>query len=176
MPNISPQRPNPKNQVRGMINRAQGKCFEDLIEQSCAWYLQMRIAKIKKTPEPFHIIRNIGNGKFIGNFVKQAQPDFQGSIAGGCSVVFDAKSTQTDRIKQSEVTKQQWEDLNDHKAMGAECFILVSFRMELFFAVPWETWRHMKELYDRKYMEVDDLIPFEVPFDGMKIDFLRRKQ
>jgi recombination protein U len=172
-PNLSQQRrPDPRRQWQGRVSRAQGLHLESLIEQSCGYYGMTGVAKIEKTPEPFHIIKSIGQGRFVGNFLKAAQPDFKGTLNGGRAVVFDAKSTQTDRIGQDEVTEQQWKDLDDHQAMGALCFILVSIRMQYFFVVPWAEWREIKQRYGRKYITLEELRQYEKPFDGMKIKFL----
>ena len=46
-------------------------------------------------------------GTFAGRFTALAQPDFQGTMAGGQSVVFEAKYTTTDRMKREVLTKEQ---------------------------------------------------------------------
>ena len=179
MPDFSQRRrPNPANQIRGMINRAQGGQLEDLVEQSCGYYSMTGIAKIKKVPEPFHIIQNIGKGRFIGNFARKAQADFAGTLHGGRSVKFDAKSTQKDRISQNEVTDEQIKDLDAHQEMGALCFILVSVRMQKFFTVPWDDWKHIAQRYGRKYITAEELQQYKVPFNGviLFLNFRHRDQ
>ena len=167
MPYISQRhRPNPANQIRGMINRAQGGCFENLIEQSCQYYRMEGKAEIKKVPEPFHVIQNIGNGRFIGNFAKKAQADFAGTLRGGRSIKFDAKHTQKDRISQNEVTEEQKKDLDTHQKLGAVCFILVSIQMQKFFRVPWDVWKTIAQRYGRKYITAEELQQYQVAFDG----------
>ena len=167
MPYISQRRrPNPANQIRGKINRAQGGYFEGLIEQSCRIYSMEGKAEIKKVPEPFHIIQNIGNGRFIGNFSRKAQADFAGTLRGGRSVKFDAKHTQKDRISQNEVTEEQKKDLDAHQKLGAVCFILVSIRMQEFFRVPWDVWKAIAQRYGRKYITAEELQQYQVAFDG----------
>ena len=66
----------PKRQLLGKIAKARGKQFESRIDDSFAYYAQKGFAIIEKTPEPMHPTKNLGNGKFIAYYEKQAQPDY----------------------------------------------------------------------------------------------------
>lgn len=165
---------NPVNQIRGRQNRANGKIFENLIEASCELYNLRGAAFIEKTPEPMKIVGvfNQLKGIFKAVFEKRAQPDFKGTLAGGRSVVFDAKETDSDKIQQSAVTSEQEKDLNKHEALGALCFILVSFGFQSFYRVPWTVWKGMRELFGHKSANEKELEKYRVKFIGGYIKFL----
>ena len=148
--------------IQGKRNRALGLKFEDIINEACEHYRTMGLAYIEKTPEPMKVIGVINRklGHFIAVFEKAAQPDFKGTMAGGGrSVCFDAKHTETDRIKQDAVTEKQWEALDIHEAMGALCFIIVCLD-DKYYRVPWDKWKTMKEDCGHKYMNAADLNPY----------------
>ena len=153
----------PKRQLLGKIAKARGKQFESRIDDSFAYYAQKGFAIIEKTPEPMHPTKNLGNGKFIAYYEKQAQPDYKGTLKGGRAIVFEAKHTDANRIDQLRVTEDQAAALTRHESMGALCFILVSFRFENFYAVPWSVWRDMKGQFGKVSANEDDLLPYMVP-------------
>lgn len=165
---------NYKNILQGKRNRAAGQHFEELIEAACRHYRVKEIAEIDKTPEPFKVERHIGQGKFIGHYEKQAQPDFKGSICGGGSIVFEAKHTDTDRLAQSVVSDEQVRALNRHSKMGAHCFVIISFGFRLFYKIPWEQFQNMKELYGRKYIMPEDIKECRIKYAGGVLEFLEQ--
>ena len=101
------------------VNNAQGHFFEDAIKAGCAYYSARGRAEIDKTPEPFRVMEKLGGGIFKGRFTAPAQPDFQGTLAGGRSIVFEAKHTTTDRLKRDVLTGEQQDTLERHAASGA---------------------------------------------------------
>ena len=147
--------------IQGKRNRALGLKFEEIVDEACEYYKSLNIAYIEKTPESMKVLgvinRNIGH--FKACFDKYAQPDYKGTMAGGRSVCFDAKHTETDRIKQDAVTETQWDALNLHEAMGALCFIIVCLENK-YYRVPWDKWKTMKEDCGHKYMNAADLNPY----------------
>ena len=147
--------------IQGKRNRAQGLQFEAIVDDVCDHYRLMGLAHIEKTPEPMKVIGVINRkmGHFKAVFEKAAQPDYKGTMQGGRPVVFDAKSTETDRIQQKAVTPEQWEALDLHEEMGAWCFILVSLDWK-YYRVPWAKWKTMKEDCGHKYMNAVDLTPY----------------
>lgn len=165
----------PEAQWRGRVNKAQGAHLERLIEQSCRYYKETGTAVIEKTPEPFHITRSLGGGKFQGNFAKAAQPDFKGVLCGGRMIAFEAKHSADDRINQSRVTAEQTAALDSYEKAGAVCFVFVSLKMQEFFLVPWLAWKSMKKWSGRKYATAEDMKEWRVRFDGQKIRFLREE-
>ena len=149
------------------MNRDIGNAFEDYIKAACDYYRLRGYAEVDKTPEPFKVTsgrhKNQG-GMFVfeGVFTKQAQPDFQGTLKGGRSVVFEAKTSTGDRIEQSVVTLEQKRALISHETLGAWAYVMVSLSLRTFYRVPWTVWSEMKERFGRKYMTAEDLKPYMV--------------
>lgn len=161
---------------QGKRNRALGLQFEAIIKEACEHYRSMDLAYIEKTPEPMRVIGVINRklGLFKAVFEKAAQPDFKGTMAGGRSVCFDAKHTETDRIKQDAVTENQWEALNTHEAMGAWCFVIVCLE-NTYYRVPWDKWKTMKEDCGHKYMNAADLHPYTLGVWPSHLRFLENR-
>lgn len=106
--------------------------------KACGYYRAIGLAAIDKTPEPMRVLRPLENGQFVACFAKKAQPDFEGTLSSGRSVMFEAKTTRTGKIDQSAVTKEQGDYLDAHGAMNALCFVVVSFG-DVYAVVPWPT-------------------------------------
>ena len=152
-------------QYQNKVNNAQGHFFEGAIKAACALYSERERADVDKTPEPFRGIEKGRDGIFKGRFTARAQPDFQGTLAGGRSIVFEAKYTTTDRMKRDVLTKEQQDALERHAARGALAAVCAGIGDKFFF-VPWQMWRDMKQLYGRKYVTAADLEPLRVRFNG----------
>ncbi len=153
-------------QYQNAVNNAQGHSFEDYIKSACVLYSQQGRAEIEKTPEPFRVTaKNRKDGTFSGRFTAHAQPDFQGTLDGGRSIVFEAKYTTTDRLKKEAVTEEQAKRLQLHHERGALAGVCAGIQNNFFF-VPWPIWDDMKNLYGRKYVTADDLKTFRVKFNG----------
>lgn len=149
----------------GAQNRAMGEHFEKLIEASLVWYKLRGAAEVEKTPEPMkQLSKPDKRGRFKACYEKAAQPDFKGTLAGGRSVVFDAKHTIADKIEYKVVSNEQAERLEHHHKLGAAAYVLVGLGFEDFYRVPWPTWRDMKEIYGHKHMKRDELEPFRVQY------------
>ena len=155
----------PRRQLQGAVSKAQGQRFENRLDASFAVYKEHGFAIIEKTPEPMHPVKNLGGGKFIAFFQKQAQPDYKGVVKGGRAVMFEAKFTRTDRIEQSRVSPGQTEYLDRHQALGARCYVLAGFSSGNVYRLPWNVWRNMKKAFGRKYITEDDveIVPYRVP-------------
>lgn len=162
----------PRQQYKGYVNHEKGQTFEKIIEAACREYSLKGAANIEKTPEPMRVIKRLDKGRFVAVFEKKAQPDFKGTLDGGQTVVFEAKSSEGDRILQRAVTPTQTESLNIHWAMGATVFVLVCMNRETYYRVPWEVWRKMKTHYGRLYMNLEELKAFEITFD-LTLKFLQ---
>jgi recombination protein U len=112
---------------------------------------------------------------FICVFEHKAQADLKCILAGGRAVVFESKFTDAGKISQSAVTDEQAKRFDQHQALGAMCFILVSFSLDSFCVIPWDVWRNMKAAYGRKYIKCSEAeIIGRVPFTGSRILFLER--
>lgn len=158
-------KPNPINQIRGMRNNAQGHIFEDSLKQACEYYKQTGRADIDKTPEPFRVMKKSQNGIFTGRFIDRAQPDYQGTLAGGRSIIFEAKYTTTDRIERRALTDKQMETLESHYKMGASALVVFGIK-DKFYAIPWEYWRDMKLHFGRQYLTQREAAHWKVRFNG----------
>lgn len=109
--------------------------------------------------------KNHRTGEFTGRFSKHAQPDFQGTLYGGRSIVFEAKKTTKDRITRNVLTDTQMDVLEKHSRLGALCGVCICIQDDFFF-IPWNVWRDMKEMYGRQYLKPDDIEEYKVKFDG----------
>lgn len=154
-----------RQQYQNRQNNARGQHFEREILAGCRLYQQHGIAVIDKTPEPFRVSEKSRNGIFTGRFSTPAQPDFQGTIKGGRSIVFEAKRTGKDRIARNVLTDAQMDALEKHSRLGALCGVCANIQDDFFF-VPWDVWRDMKEMYGRQYLKAEDIAEYRVKFDG----------
>lgn len=155
-----------RRQYKNRQSNAQGQHFEREILAGCKMYQQYGIATIDKTPEPFKVTKkNHKTGEFTGRFGKHAQPDFQGTMHGGRSIVFEAKQTSKDRINRNVLTDTQMDVLEKHNRLGALCGVCVNIQDDFFF-IPWNVWRDMKEMYGRQYLKAEDIEEYRVKFDG----------
>lgn len=154
-----------KRSQRARQNKREGDGFENLIAASLEWYKDKGVAEIEKTPEPMRPLQAPNyKGQFLACFTKAAQPDFKGTLIGGRSVVFEAKHTEGDQIKQGVVTDAQGKRLENHHRLGAVAFVIVSLGLAMkdYYRVPWEVWRDMKKIYGRKYMNRKELEVYRV--------------
>ena len=155
-----------RQQYKNRANNAQGQHFENEILAGCKMYERHGIATIDKTPEPFRVTsKNHRTGEFTGRFSKHAQPDFQGTLYGGRSIMFEAKRTSKDRITRNVLTDTQMDVLEAHNRLGALCGVCICIQDEFFF-IPWNMWRDMKEMYGRQYLKLEDIEEYKVRFDG----------
>lgn len=152
-----------KKIIAGRTAHANGELFESLIDTACTHYKDAGAAFIEKTPECTRILKRFGSGRFEAVFTKAAQPDYKGTLRGGRAVVFEAKHTEAARIEQSRVTPEQATALDCHMALGAWCFVLVSFGLQAFYRVPWEVWRDMPAHFGKVSANEKDLAPYMTP-------------
>lgn len=145
----------------GRHARINGQNFERLIDMACQRYKEDGKAWIEKTPEPMKPLgKQNGRGQFLACYTKQAQPDYKGTLRGGRAVVFEAKHTDADRIERSRVTDEQMEALRAHYALGAACFVLISFHFDRFYRVPFYVWEDMKAAFGKVSVNEKDLAPY----------------
>lgn len=162
-----------KAAATGRRSRAAGEYWEGMIEASCRYFRLNGLAEIEKTPEPMKPLgRPNKRGQFLACYTKRAQPDYSGTLRGGRAVVFEAKCTEADRIRRSVITSEQEKKLDRHEALGAECFVLVTFGFRRFFKIPWAAFRDMKERYGRLYVRPEDMEEYEVKYRGGVLRFL----
>ena len=114
-------------------------------------------------------------GIFVGRFTAHAQPDFQGTLDGGRSIIFEAKYTTTDAMKRDVLTETQMETLERHHRCGALAAVCVGIQ-DRFFFVPWPVWRDMKEAFGHMSVSAAELEDFRVRFTGavMFLDYAHK--
>lgn len=112
------------------------------------------------------------SNQFAACFVKQAQPDYKGTLREGQAVVFEAKYTGADRIERGRITGEQADGLEAHNKLGACAFVLVSFGFRDYFRIPWSIWRDMKQHFERLYIKPEELEEYRVKFIGGLVRFL----
>ena len=99
-----------RERMRGRQSRYEGESFEKLLDISCEMYRMHGAARIEKTPEPMRpLSRPNSKGQFTACYVKAAQPDYKGTLAGGQAIVFEAKHTEggsrmTEKVESRAVT------------------------------------------------------------------------
>ena len=164
---------NVQRSQKGLQSRINGEHFENLISASLKWYELRGVACVEKTPEPMKPLRAPNRqGQFLACYVKAAQPDFQGTLNGGRSVVFEAKHTDGEKIDYSRLTGEQIEKLSMHHKLGAATFVLVSFGLQDFYRIPWGVWWSMKSVYGRKHMKQSECEPYRVQYTAGVIKLL----
>lgn len=146
-------------------NNRIGKDFEDLILAGCEYYRRKGLAEINRIPEHFRVTKTLRNGSFSGVFTGLAQQDFAGTMKGGKSIAFEAKATQSDRIKFSVLSKEQMDKLALHHSLGAITGVCCRVKNTCAF-VPWQKWSNMKQLYGRLYMTEDEVRAYSVLTPG----------
>ena len=154
--------PDPKRQAQGKASRAKGLRFEERLDAAFEAYKVQGIASVEKTPEPMKVLRPIGKGRFEACFVKKAQPDYEGTIHGGRSLMFEAKYTDKDRMDKNRVRPEQSDYLDERAALGAWCYVLAGFSTGNVYRIPWRVWSEMKERFGRKYITEADVINYRV--------------
>jgi len=160
---------------RGAVSRSQGLLHEKMIEAGCQYYRQRGAAYIVKEPEPFRVIKkDKRTGRAMIQFVHHAQPDFHGTIKGGKSIVFEAKYTHTDRIKQAVITPEQAASLTMQEKLGAAAFVCAGISGRVFM-IPWIVFANMDRIFGHKYALISDVEQYEVKTD-MAIRFLEYKK
>lgn len=125
-----------------------GMQLEEFIEYANTRYRNAGIAVVVKQPTPFIPIRN-RKGQVVSCKVEQkATVDFMGRYRN-IPVAIEAKHTSSDRIRFSEVKDHQAQFLDDFVGENGEGFgaVLVSFKMERFFLVPWQFWSEARNLW-----------------------------
>lgn len=161
-------------QYQGRVNNAQGQLFEGRILATCEFYRRIGWADIHKTPEPFRCLKKTTSGRFTGQFIAKAQPDFCGTLNNGQAIVFEAKFTRNGRINKNVLTDKQSETLRQADKMKAKAFVCAGIQDKVFL-VPYCIWEKMKLIYGRQYLKPEDITYFEVAQDLNCILFLHYK-
>ena len=155
-----------KNRIKGARNKSSGEFYERACDSLFGQLRARNFAHIQKTPEPMRVIgRTNKPGMFAAVFTQQAQPDYQGTMKGGHSVVLESKFTDGERLGHDRIKPMQVSELDRHEAMGAVVAVLVCFNFEHYGLIPWDEWKRLPELVGRKSLKAADLLPH-----GWKLD------
>lgn len=160
-----------KRSFQSLKNNAQGQFFEQQIERACNYYREKGIANIHKTPEPFRVLKKLSDGKFQGQFIRKAEPDFKGVFKTGQAIVFECKYTSKDKIQKSVLSENQDIELNrnhNFKSITAVCVCFAEGLTERYFFVPFEIWVNMEKHFGKKSVTANDLKMFEVYYRHSK--------
>lgn len=160
-----PENPWDAASVRNHISSDRGREFEYLIMTGCDYYADRRRAVIGKVYEPYRCLKKYDGGRFLGQWVGRAEPDFKGVLRGGRAIAFEAKSTKKSRIQKSALTNEQAEWLDAQAEMGAVVFVCVEIK-DRFFSIPWYVWRDMRSVFGKKFLMPGDIAEYEVACDG----------
>lgn len=121
---------------------------------------------------PIEVYGDRRKGQFIAIYTKQAQPDFKGILCGGSTVIFYAKSTSQDILRQSIVTDEQRDEFNRYEKMGAWCYIMATLGFTDFYQIPWSNWKVGPETLGRMHFKRTDLEPYRIQCRNGVILFL----
>lgn len=162
-----------EHRAKGKNNKRTGEVFEYMLEMSINDYAAKGLMAIKKTPEPMKPIKAMGKpGQFLAHYIKPAQVDFCGTLAGGRAIRFEAKYTDTDRFTRDRLTDEQMQDLEIHERLGAYCCVMLGFGKNEVYRIPWLVWKNMKQIFGRSYVTRDDIKTFRVPVNNWRIELL----
>lgn len=166
-----------KKKFQSLKNNAQGRFFEEQIERACNYYREKNIANIHKVSEPFRVLKKLPGGKFQGQFLRKAEPDFKGCLLNGQCIVFECKYTSQSKIQRSILSENQNAELernNNLNCITAVCICFAERLTERYFFVPFEVWLNMEKYFGKKSVTAEDLKKFEIYYKhSIGIDFLR---
>lgn len=143
---------------QGKTAKRNGKEFEKLLDNYFLCLKKMKACAIEKTPEPFRYIKPLNGsyGMFVATFVKSAQPDFKGTIAGGRAIVLEAKSVASDRVNLSVLTEQEKDDLILYSQLGAISGVIVkSQQLNNIYFFPTDFFCNIYELTGFKHIKFE---------------------
>ena len=141
----------PKN----FMKKDLGKRFEELIENANIQYMLSGSALIEKTEVQTKMI----NGKMI--YTKKGMPDFVGTIEGGKSIAFDAKSTKGKSFPIKNILSRvhQLQYLTRTERLGGHAFYLIEFKdLSRFFLA---SIQEIEKAVERSYNGGRKSIPIE---------------
>lgn len=132
--------------MRSHANR--GQPFEDFLAFVHARYQTTGTACVHKVPTEFIPLRD-RTGKVCSVKVEHKScVDYLGRYKG-TPVAVEAKHTENDRMLFSRVEPHQAEYMDDFcKYPEAVGIILVSFKLQRFFAVPWQFWKQARDAWE----------------------------
>lgn len=163
----------------GRQSKKIGQYFEDLISMSCQCYEDEGIAKIEKQSEPLEPIGvqkdrygRVRQGFFIAVYKAKSGVDYKGTLKGGRTVCFEAKHTDTGIMQRTRLADHQIEYLRKYESLGALCFVLLSYDLQSFYAIPFKEWDEMKLNFGKVSLREKDIAKYKIKTMGKRIMFL----
>jgi recombination protein U len=112
----------------GSNAQAAGAAFEGYLDDYHDILRARGVADVRKIPTPVQVVKRYQDGSSRG-YERSSTVDYSGTLAGGLSVCFDAKSTADERrVYWRSVKDHQLEYLTAHAELGAIAFVLVECR------------------------------------------------
>jgi penicillin-binding protein-related factor A (putative recombinase) len=110
----------------GKKSQAHGAAFEKRLGMQINLLRRTRKAAIRRVKPPMSIVGKQHNGVFPCRHSGEHTVDYEGTLAGGRAVYFDAKSSSGKvSFSFSGVRDSQIDYLAEHARMGALCFLVV---------------------------------------------------
>ena len=136
-----------------------GATFEQLIEYANRRYKSLGIAIIEKQHTLCKPLRN-GTGRIVSaKFEVKATVDYMGRY-GETPIAFEANHSCTDKIALDRVEPHQCEFLQSWTDGGKGIgFVLLGFRYENYFLIPWEFWDAANKAREQKAAKLEIQVP-----------------
>lgn len=134
--------------MRSASHANRGQPFEDFLAFVHDRYQYTGTACVHKVPTEFIPLRD-ASGKVCNAKVEHKScVDYLGRYKS-IPVAVEAKHTEDDRISFSRVEPHQANYMDDFcRDDGAVGIVLVSFRLQRFFAVPWQFWKEARNTWN----------------------------
>lgn len=154
----------PGDGVKNYSYSNRGMTLEEFVKYANERYRSAGKAVVTKIPTEFIPIRN-NKGKVVSCKVeKKSSVDFIGRYRN-VPIAIECKHTSKDRISFSEVKEHQARFLDEFVGEYGAGFgaVLVSFKFERFFLVPWEFWAEARDLWNMTKGDKETVVSY-----GMK--------
>lgn len=160
--------------IRGLKNKASGENCEKRLDAVFSRLAADGVCNIQKTPEPMRVVgRGARSGTFNAVYTQQAQPDYQGTMRGGRSVVLEAKFTSTEKIALSRISDEQAKQLDIHLQLGALCGVICCFSGQFAF-ITWQDWKTIPARCGHRHLTAADAQRMGCLLTGEPLDAFRR--
>lgn len=111
----------------GKENVDQGRDLETTLKEQCELLRARGRCDVTKKSNPLRILRPLGDGKFVCVKTSAETVDFNGTLAGGRAIYFEAKSTVNRvRFPFSMLRDEQIDFMRRHAELGGLTFVYVA--------------------------------------------------
>ncbi|MBR0365775.1 MAG: Holliday junction resolvase RecU [Clostridia bacterium] len=137
------------NIMRDFRQANKGQPFEELLRFVHERYETAGEAVMRKVPTEFIPIRNAIGQVCSVKVENKSSVDFLGRYKN-IPVAAEAKHTSGDRIPFAQVEDHQAEFLDVWDAPGVAALVLVSYKLERFYAIPWTFWKAARDAWRKQ--------------------------